>query len=204
MALSHIPVDLTKTPRENLFMMIKEANKNEPWIDALTEDSFVVLDVIPLADPYDYTTDDGEIVEINSALRIRGQGLWRGVQTIEYSRIRLEDLQTPELVGDENIGSYITATNIANALGIATTGVDVSTATLMSTHTSVGFNDFDGQHIKTYLKLHQSLITPSTGAVISGKITININAPEVLFDGSTQVTSLAMYTGSVDFALARP
>lgn len=28
--------------------------------------------------------------------------------------------------------------------------------------------------------------------------------PNALFDGNTQVTSLAMYTGSVDFALARP
>ena len=109
MAVHYLPLDLVKTPRENLFDMIKHANRNEPWVDALTPDSFYVHSVEPLTQPYEIVSEDGEAIMINSVLRIQGQGLWRGTQLIEYSRIDLTDLQMIELVGAEGSGNYIKA-----------------------------------------------------------------------------------------------
>lgn len=49
MTVHYLPLDLAKTSRENLFDMVKHANQTEPWIDLITPESFVILDVTSLA-----------------------------------------------------------------------------------------------------------------------------------------------------------
>lgn len=203
MAVHYLPLDLAKTPRENLFAIVKHANQLEPWIDLLTPESFVILDVTPLADPYEITSDEGEVIEINTVLRIRGQGLWRGVQTIEYSRINLADLQSVELVGDGENLSFVMASKIANALDLATTSSGNSTAQSISNNTSFTFTEWDATHIKNYLKLHQGLKYTRSNFVGNGKYKIVISPDTVLFDSSTVVTSLALYYGQLVFSFAK-
>ena len=203
MTIHYLPLDLAKTPRENLFDMVKHANQTEPWIDLITPESFVILDVTPLANPYEITSEEGEIIEINTALRIRGQGLWRGVQTIEYSRINLADLQSVELVGDGENLSFITAAKIASVLGISTSVSAASNATVISSSTNYGFNEWDSRHIKNYLKLHQGLKYTQSNFAGNGKYKIVISPDTVLFDSSTVVTSLALYYGQLVFSFAK-
>ena len=201
MAVHYLPLDLAKTPRENLFDMVKHANQTEPWIDLLKPESFVILDVTPLVKPYEITSAEGEIIEINTALRIRGQGLWRGVQTIEYSRINLADLQSLELVGDGENLSFITASKIAKALDLATTISGKSTAQSICTNTSYTFNEWDSRHIKNYLKLHQGLkyVQNNFG---SSKYEVVIKPDTVLFDSASALTTLALYRNEVTFSFA--
>lgn len=203
MAVHYLPLDLAKTPRENLFAMVKHANQTEPWIDLLKPESFVILDVTPLVKPYEITSEEGEIIEINTALRIRGQGLWRGVQTIEYSRINLADLQSVELVGDGENLSFITADKIASALGISTNASTGSNATVISTSIYYSFSKWDATHVKNYLKLHQGLKYTESIFDGSGNYKIVISPDTVLFDSSTVVTSLALYYGQLVFSFAK-
>ena len=203
MTVHYLPLDLAKTPRENLFDMVKHANQTEPWIDLITPESFVILDVTPLANPYEITSEEGEIIEINTALRIRGQGLWRGVQTIEYSRINLADLQSVELVGDGENLSFITADKIASVLDISTNPSTASNATVVSSSPYYGIGKWDSIHVKNYLKLHQDLKYKASGFGGDGKYKIVISPDTVLFDSSTVVTSLVLYYGQVVFSFAR-
>ena len=203
MAVHYLPLDLAKTPRENLFDMVKHANQTEPWIDLITPESFVILDVTPLANPYEITSEEGEIIEINTALRIRGHGLWRGIQTIEYSRINLADLQSVELVGDGENLSFITAAKIAASLDLATTNSGNSTAQSVSNNTSWSFVEWDAKHIKNYLKLHQGLKYTQSNFAGNGKYKIVISPDTVLFDSATSVTSLALYYGQLVFSFAK-
>ena len=202
MAVHYLPLDLAKTPRENLFDMVKHANQLEPWIDLLTPESFIILDVTPLAEPYEITSDEGEVIEINTALRIRGQGLWRGIQTIEYSRINLADLQSVELVGDGENLSFITAAKIATTLDISTSISTGSNATNISSSTSYGFNEWDSRHIKNYLKLHQGLKYVRTNFSGSSKYKVVIKPDTVLFDSASVLTTLALYHNEVTFSFA--
>ena len=203
MAVHYLPLDLAKTPRENLFDMIKHANRNEPWVDALTPDSFYVHSVEPLTQPYEIVSEDGEAIMINSVLRIQGQGLWRGTQLIEYSRIDLTDLQIVELVGDEANGNYIKAAKIASVIGISTSHID-SNATVISNYSFYGINKHDDTHIKKYLKLHPNVVRTGGGeSGGDGKRPLTFKPHADLFDSTSDVTSKALYIGQLKMAFSR-
>ncbi len=202
MAVHYLPLDLAKTPRENLFDMIKHANRNEAWVDALTPDSFYVHSVEPLTQPYEIVSEDGEAIMINSVLRIRGQGLWRGTQLIEYSRIDLTDLQIVELVGDEANGNYIKAAKIASVIGIATSAI-VSNSTVISSNINYAINGHDDTHIKKYLKLHPNVVRTGGGTMSSGKGPLTFKPHADLFDSTSDVTSKALYIGQLKMAFSR-
>lgn len=203
MAVHYLPLDLVKTPRENLFDMIKHANRNEAWVDALTPDSFYVHGVEPLTQPYEIVSEDGEAIMINSVLRIQGQGLWRGTQLIEYSRIDLTDLQLVELVGDEANGNYIKAAKIASVIGITTSGNSGSNATEISSNNNYGINEHDDTHIKKYLKLHPNVVRTGGGANGAGKRPLTFKPHADLFDSTSDVTSKALYIGQLKMAFSR-
>ena len=202
MTVHYLPLDLVKTPRENLFDMIKHANRNEPWVDALTPDSFYVHSVEPLTQPYEIVSEDGEAIMINSVLRIQGQGLWRGTQLIEYSRIDLTDLQMIELVGDEGSGNYIKAAKIGSVIGIATSSI-ASNSTVISTNIAYGINERDDAHIKKYLKLHPTVNRTGGGTLSSGKGALTFKPHIDLFDSASDVTSKALYIGQLKMAFSR-
>ena len=203
MAVHYLPLDLAKTPRENLFDMIKHANRNEAWVDALTPDSFYVHSVEPLTQPYEIVSEDGEAIMINSVLRIQGQGLWRGTQLIEYSRIDLTDLQIVELVGDEANGNHIKAAKIASVIGITTIWDYASNATEISANNGYGINEHDDTHIKKYLKLHPNVVRTGSGANGAGNRVLTFKPHADLFDSTSDVTSKALYIGQLIMVFSR-
>ena len=196
--MSIVKIQKNLTPRENILNLIKESNKDNPLIQELQSDSFIITGIISNSS-FGSIVVDGVEIRLNSAVSLVGNPVkgWTGAKTIKYRRVELEDWQHPDIVGDDS--SRISRATIADALGLEklpyTKSMDTVPGVSMTidhsggnvVHWSNAGNDWA---YKEYLNLHQGLkVSSSSGGNVSIVPATND------FETDTTLSSKALYTG---------
>ena len=196
--MSIVKIQKNLTPRENILNLIKESNKDNPLIQELQSDSFIITGIISNS-AFGSIVVDGVEIRLNSAVSLIGNPVkgWTGAKTIKYRRVDLADWQYPDIVG--NASSRIPRETIADALGLEKLPSTKSTNTLPGVSMTI---DHSGSNVihwsnagndwayKEYLNLHQGLkVSSSSGGNVSIVPATND------FEADTSLSSKALYTG---------
>lgn len=196
--MSIVKIQKNLTPRENILNLIKESNKDNPLIQELQSDSFIITGIISNI-AFGSIVVDGVEIRLNSAVSLIGNPVkgWTGAKTIKYRRVDLADWQYPEIVG--NAASRIPRETIADALGLKKLPYTESTNTVPGVSMTINHSGSNTIHwsnagndwaYKEYLNLHQGLkvSSPSGGNVSIVPATND-------FETDATLSSKALYTG---------
>ncbi len=198
--MSIVKIQKNLTPRENILNLIKESNKDNPLIQELQSDSFIITGIISNS-AFGSIVVDGVEIRLNSAVSLIGNPVkgWTGAKTIKYRRVDLADWQYPDIVG--NSSSRISRETIADALGLEKLSFTESTNTVPGVSMTIDHSGSNTIHwsnagndwaYKEYLNLHQGL---KVSASATGNITIAPSSSD--FETDTSLSSKALYTGTL-------
>ena len=196
--MSIVKIQKNLTPRENILNLIKESNKDNPLIQELQSDSFIITGIISNS-AFGSIVVDGVEIKLNSAISLIGNPVkgWTGAKTIKYRRVDLADWQYTDIVG--NSASRISRATIADALGLEKLSYTESNnvvpgVSMIINHSGANIahwsNPGNDWAYKEYLNLHQSLKVSSSS---SGNVSIVPATND--FETDTTLSSKALYTG---------
>ena len=185
------------TPRENLLNLIKESNKDNPLIDTLTADSFIVQGISANTALGNITVDGIEI-KLNSSVTLIGNPIkgWTGTKIIKYRRVDLTDWNYPDIVGSTS--ARIPRATICSTLGLIplqekdASIAEVGKAMVVAGSTQESYLGPANQWaLKEYLNLHQTLkVSMST----NGNMAIYVPSNDLETDGT--LSSKVMYVNT--------